>query len=106
MRVPDAVRDQIANLYITGDSIDRVSEKLSIGREIVYGEIKRRGIERKRPRNYITPEQKAELIRLYAEGLSITEAGQRVGAGYFAARDLLTREGVVRVKRRNTGPQV
>jgi len=47
-RVPQAARDRAAALYLTGDSITTVAGKTGLSRDIVYGEIRRRGIARKR----------------------------------------------------------
>jgi transposase-like protein/uncharacterized protein (DUF433 family) len=50
MRTPQAVRDQIAALYLAGDSINTVAEKVGLGRDLVWGEVRRRGISRSRKR--------------------------------------------------------
>ena len=48
LRVPQEVRDEIARLYSTGLSVSAVSKELKVGRDVVYGEITRRGISRSR----------------------------------------------------------
>jgi transposase-like protein len=45
-RIPQERRDQAAALYIAGDSITTVARKTGLSRDIIWGEIKRRGISR------------------------------------------------------------
>jgi len=45
-RVSQEKRDQLAELYLAGDSITVVSKKSGLSRDIVWGEVKRRGISR------------------------------------------------------------
>jgi transposase len=47
-RVPQEERDRAATLYLAGDSITTVAKKTGLSRDVVYGEVKRRGINRKR----------------------------------------------------------
>jgi len=47
-RVPQEDRDRAANLYAAGDSITTVAQKTGLSRDVVHGEIKRRGINRTR----------------------------------------------------------
>jgi transposase-like protein len=44
-----AVRDRVADLYADGRSIAVVARTLGLSKDVVYGEIKRRGIVRPRP---------------------------------------------------------
>lgn len=50
MRVPKELRDQAVTHYIAGDSIITVATKTGLSRDVVWGEIKRRGISRTRKR--------------------------------------------------------
>ena len=47
-RVPQELRDRAANLYAAGDSITTVAEKTKLSRDVVWGEVKRRNLVRKR----------------------------------------------------------
>lgn len=71
LKVSQEVRDEIARLYTTGLSVTDVSEELKIGRDLVHGEVTRRGIAR--PKNGVKrPTTLAAVTKIAADGTSMS----------------------------------
>jgi DNA-binding CsgD family transcriptional regulator len=65
--------DDLARAYNAGTSIKDLAVQFEINRSTVLAHLADRVIRRRHPA--LNPEQKAEVCRLYEEGLSSTEVG-------------------------------
>jgi predicted DNA-binding protein YlxM (UPF0122 family) len=74
-RVSDDDRNQIEALYKAGQSLDEVAASLSVTKQIVIAELKRRGIARRhvgrKTRFADEPETRAQILKGYENGATI-----------------------------------
>jgi len=98
LRVPQEVRDQVVDAHSMGKSLDEISKELNVGRDIVAGEIARRGVHCSRPRLEPLPEDMEAAVALYVSGVSLGGSVKRSNVSYYYLRNELVRRDLLRAQ--------
>lgn len=89
--------DQIVRRYAAGETLRAIAATYGVSYQPVAAALRRRGVERRSKSDYAwqaTPENRAELVRLFGEGLSVPRIARQVGTGNDTVSRVLREEGI------------
>lgn len=89
--------DEIVRRYLAGETLRGIASSYGVSFQPVTAALKRRGVERRSKSDYAwkaTPENRAELVRLWKTGLSVPRLARQVGTGNDTVSRVLREEGV------------
>jgi DNA invertase Pin-like site-specific DNA recombinase len=89
--------EEIVRRYASGETLRAIATTYGVSYQPIAAALERRGVERRSKSDYAwkaTPENRAELVRLFNEGLSVPRIARRVGTGNDTVSCILREEGI------------
>jgi hypothetical protein len=89
--------DQIARRYAAGETLRAIAATYGVSYQPVAAALRRCGLDRRSKSDYAwqaTPENRAELVRLFNEGLSVPRIARQAGTGNDTVSRVLREEGI------------
>jgi hypothetical protein len=89
--------DEIVRRYLAGETLRAIAASYGVTYQPVTSALCRRGVDRRSKSDYAwqaTPDNRAELVRLWRDGLSIPRIARQVGTGNDTVSRVLREEGV------------